>query len=292
MSSTKVYFRGSREDAREVVRNLIDILTGKVRDSMNIAQGVFLALGFAALSDIKADFVRKSRGMTGEDGETWPPLSREYLAYQRRFGPGEKASLRKAAGVTAGMKYAPGGILKTTVIEHTITEKIVQNKGLLTKPQLKRWNQIFARMAARLSLTMPPGEAKARAAQIAWATLKREGAKTLLEVYGNRQVDILRDTGVLLNSLSPGRITGGTYSKPTADGGELQIFDTIANGVIVGTNVPYAAVHNNGSQKRGIPKRQFLPKEAPTVWLQRWAAVANQALLVAARMAFQVRGAT
>jgi hypothetical protein len=285
---TKVYFHGTREQAREIVRNLAAILTGRTRDSLNIAQGVFLALGFAALSDIKADFIRKSHGGVGEDGEQWPKLSPEYLAYQRRFGPGEKRALNKAAGVTAGMKFAPGSILKTTVIEHTITEKIVQNKGLLTKAQVKRWNLIFSRTLARLLLSMPPGEAKARAAQIAWATLKREGAKTMLDVYGHGEVDILRDTGVLLNSLSPGRITGSTYSKPTADGGEEQIFTTIANGVIVGTNVPYASVHNHGSAKLGIPKRQFLPKEAPRVWVERWLRVANQAFSTALRMAFQV----
>jgi hypothetical protein len=273
--SSKVYFRGSREDAREVVRNLVDILTGKVRDSMNIAQGVFLAIGFAALSDIKADFVRKSRGLPGEDGETWPRLSPKYLAYQRRFGRGEKKALKTAAGITAGQRFG-----------------VSNNKGLLTKAQQKRWNAIFASTLARFLLGLPPGEAKAKAAQVAWATLKREGAQTMLDVYGYRTVDILRDTGVLLNSLSPGRITGGTYSKPSSDGGEHQIFESIANGVIVGTNVPYAGVHNNGDPKRGIPKRQFLPKEAPKVWLQRWADVANQALLIAARMAFQVRGAT
>lgn len=285
---SKVYFRGSREQARAIVRNLAAVLTGKVRDSANIAQGVFLALGFAALSDIKADFVRKSHGGTGEDGETWPKLSPEYLAYQRRFGPGEKASLKKAAGVTAGMRFSPGTILKTKIIDFNLTERIVQNKGLLTKAQIKRWNLIFARTLSRLLLSMGPKEAKARAAQIAWATLKAEGAKTLLDVYGHRQVDILRDTGVLLNSLSPGRITGGTYSKPSGDGGEEQIFTTIANGVIVGTNVPYASVHNHGNAKKGIPKRQFLPKEAPTVWVDRWLRVANKALAVAARMAFQV----
>ncbi|MGH9932599.1 MAG: hypothetical protein ACREA9_25630, partial [Pyrinomonadaceae bacterium] len=79
--SSKIYFRGSREQAKDVVCNLTQILSGKVRDTLGIATGVFLAIGFAALSDIKADFVRKSRGGIGEDGEKWPPLSPEYLAY-------------------------------------------------------------------------------------------------------------------------------------------------------------------------------------------------------------------
>lgn len=292
MSSTKVYFRGSREQARAIVYQLAAILTGKVRDSIGIAQGVFLAVGFAALSDIKADFIRKSRGARGEDGETWPPLSPEYLAYHRRFGPGEKSRLKKAAGLGAANKFSPGGLLKTTVIEHTITEKFVQNKGLLTKDQLKRWQQVFGQSLARFLVSMGPGEAKARAGKIAWATVKREGAKTILEVYGHRQVDILRDTGILLNSLSPGRIVGNGYEKPSGDGGDQQIMETIANGVIVGTNVPYAATHNYGDPKRNIPKRQFIPQNPPAVWVERWLNVANDALLAAARYAFQIGGAT
>ncbi|MGH8743510.1 MAG: hypothetical protein ACREUY_04450, partial [Burkholderiales bacterium] len=165
---------------------------------------------------------------------------------------------------------------------------VAGNKGLLTKPEQKRWNLIFARTLARLLLSMGPAEARARAAQVAWTTLKNEGAKTLLSVYGHRTVEILRDTGILLNSLSPGRLSKDTYSKPSGDGGEQQIFETIANGVIVGTNVPYAASHNYGDQSRGIPKRQFLPKEPPRVWVERWLDVANKALASAARIAFRV----
>lgn len=271
--SSRVYFRGSREEARQVVHDLVGILTGHVRDTRGIAKGVFLAIGFAALSDIKKDFERKAAGGTGEDGETWPKLSPKYLAYQRRFGRGEKKELKAAAGLGAGHKFGVAG-----------------NKGLLTKDQQKRWNQIFARSVNRFLLSLPPAEAKARAAQIAWATLKSEGAKTMLEVYGYRQVEILRDTGVLLNSLSPGYVSGGSYQKPSLDGGDQQIFETIANGVVVGTNVPYAASHNHGDKRRGIPKRQFLPEVAPAVWLERWAAAANDALLAAARLAFQAGG--
>ncbi len=275
MANSVVYFRGSRQQAKEIVYQLAGMLTGKVRDSANIAKGVFLAIGFAALSDVKADFVRKARGGRGEDGETWPKLSKAYLAYQRRFGPGEQKALKAAAGVGAAQRFGVAG-----------------NKGLLTKAQQKRWNGLFARLLARYLLSMPAGEAKARAAQVAWATVKREGAKTMLEVYGNRTVEILRDTGILLNSLSPGRIAGDSYEKPSGDGGAEQIFETIANGVIVGTNVPYAASHNYGDAKRGIPKRQFLPPVPPAAWVDRWLGVANDALLAAARRVFLIGGAT
>ena len=213
------------------------------------AKTVHTAVGLAALSDIKDDFVRKAKGGTGEDGETWPPLSREYLAYGRRFGGGEKAQLKRDSGLGKGHRH----------------------RGLLSAAQDKRWKVIFASNLKRFAASMPLGAAKAKAAQIAWATLKREGAKTKLEVFGGRKVDILRDTGVLLNSISPGRLqTEGGYVPP-AD----QIFDLTESGVVVGTNVKYARRHNRGTGN--MPKRQFLPVNgAPQVWVDRWAKVAAQ----------------
>lgn len=267
---TRVYFHGNRMQAKQVARQLKEMLTGRTSDPLGIARGVFSAIGLAALSDIKDDFVRKANGETGEDGNKWPDLSPEYKAYGRRFGAGEQASLKKAAGLGKANRFAPG-----------------QNKGLLTAAQLKQWNKIFATRLQRLLLSMPPGEAKARAAQIAWAELKRMGAKTKISVYGSRKVQILRDTGVLLNSLSPGELNGNTYSKPSGLGGDDQIFSTISNGVIVGTSVPYAGVHNHGNAAKGIPARTFLPKEAPQVWVDRWQKVAEQAISIAIVMAYR-----
>ena len=242
------------------------VLAGKEPDTAGVARGVFLAVGFAALGSIKADFITKSRGGTGADGVKWKPLSKEYLAYGRRFGPGEESSLKKAAGLGRGNRLAPG-----------------TNKGLLTTAQLKRWRQIFGQVLHRMLLSLSPGEAKARAAQIAWATLKREGAKTKLEVYGNRIVDINRDTGVLFNSLSPGQMGGegptAIYTKPSGDGGSDQIFETVTNGIIVGTNVEYAEAVNK--------IRPIVPKEAPTVWQEEWGQVAAEALEIGARMVFE-----
>jgi hypothetical protein len=256
----RCYFRGSRSEARQLVSSLVLALTGHGPDTQQIARGVFLAVGFAALSDIKDDFVRKARGGTGEDGVKWAPLKRETIAYGRRAGPNDP-------------KGKKGG------------------RGLLTAAQNKRWKKIFGGALARLLLSLPEGEAKARAAQIAWATLKREGAKTKLDVLGSRSVEILRDTGILLNSLSPGQLGGGsagmTYRKPGGDGGDEQIFETIANGVIVGTNVPYASVHQDGSTKKKIPARPFLPKgNAPAVWRERWLAVGRAAIFAGLKMLF------
>lgn len=249
---------------------LKQVLIGRASDPLQLARGVFLALGFAALSDIKDDFVRKANGEVGEDGVKWPDLSAKYKAYGRRFGPGEQAGLKKAAGLGKANRFAPG-----------------QNKGLLTAAQLKLWRKIYGTRLQRFLVSMSEPAAKARAAQIAWAELKRMGAKTKISVFGSRKLQILRDTGVLLNSLSPGELNGTEYRKPSGDGGDDQLFQTISNGVIVGTTVPYAAVHNNGNPSKGIPARPFLPSQAPAVWQQRWEKVAADAIDVAIRLAYQ-----
>jgi len=265
--SNRIYFRGSRQLARQLAQRLVSMLTGREADRQNIARGVFLTLGFSALNSIKQDFLVKSRGGTGVDGVKWKPLSKEYLAYGRRFGTGEKAALKKAAGLGKQHRFGTGG-----------------NTGLLTADQQKTWTKIFGSRLARLSLSMPIGEAKARAAQIAWAELKRQGARTKLEVFGNRQVDIGRDTGVMFNSLSPGQLDNpgpnATYTPPTGDGGSDQIFQLQTAGIIVGTNVPYAAPFN--------ALRPFLPSDPiPEQWEQDWLDAGTQALEVGARMLYE-----
>ena len=279
---SKVYFHGSRAMARQLARRVVDALTGKNDDGYRIARGVFLSIGFAALSSIKADFLVKSRGGTGEDGNKWAPLSKEYLAYGRepgekrgsgrRFGPGEKTALKTAAGIGRAERFGVSG-----------------NRGLLTKDQQRRWNAIFATRLARLSLSMPLVEAKAIAGRIAWATIKREGGRTMLEVFGNRQVDILRDTGVLFNSLSPGQLDSpgpnASYQPPSGQGGDEQIFETISNGVIVGTNVPYGIYHQQGQGNRFRP---FLPTgDIPERWEQEWLDVGVLALEIGVRQMYE-----
>jgi hypothetical protein len=120
---------------------------------------------------------------------------------------------------------------------------------------------------------------------------------------GGRSVEILRDTGVLLASLSPGTLdaSGKNYSKPTAtgkskrakairEGGAQQIFEPGAGEIIVGTNVKYAATHQHGDRKRNIPARPFLPDEnnpVPAIWFDRWAVLANKALVVGAELMYR-----
>lgn len=253
----RIFVRMSRSDVREQILSFVKSCAGTATEHAESAKIVHTAIGLAALGDIKTDFVRKARGETGEDGVKWPPLSPEYLAYQRRFGPGEKAQLKRAAGLG----------------------RANNQRGLLTAAQNRKWKNVFSFHFKRLAVSVGIAEAKARAAAIAWKILKADGAKTMLEVFGNRQVEILRDTGVLFNSLSPAYWSGDDEYTPPED----QLFDLASNGVAVGTNVPYAGVHQHGSKKKtgkggGIPARPFLPVDrVPDVWRKNWVAAGMRA---------------
>lgn len=110
---------------------------------------------------------------------------------------------------------------------------------MLTEKQRKRWWQLNALGGAAF----------------AWRVLKSEGAKTLIGEYGNTPVEILRDTGLLLNSLTPGL------------GSPEQVFDAEATSVVVGTNRKWAGCHHRGIPGR-LPQRRLWPE--PSQWPESW----------------------
>lgn len=257
MPETVIHVRASREEIRRRIALLPMILSGRVPDQHGIARGFVLRLAVAFLEKVKLAFIAKSRGGTDEAGISWPPLSREYLAYGRRFGRGEQAALKAAAGLGRANRFAPGG-----------------NKGLLTASQLKRWNQVFASSMKWLQARGESlEEAKGHAAAIAWSTVKKEGARTKLDVFGSRQVEILRDTGVLFNSLSPGELSasGADAAYQAPDG---QIVEHHPGELIVGTNVAYAAAHHKAKNPR---RRRPLWPEADQIPQAWWSYFSRQA---------------
>jgi hypothetical protein len=280
-----VDFNGNRDEAIALIRGVVAQLVGRAPDSHGIARGVFYAIGLAALSDVQEAFIVKSRGGTDEAGISWPKLSKKYLAYGRRFGPGEQAALKRAAGLGKGHNRGVGG---NRVVGSRWEDDVLQpvfggNTGLLTAAQQKRWKTVFAQTFAWAMARFGEKKAKAIAASHAWNVLKSEGAKTKLEVYGNRVVDILRDTGVLFNSISPGYLDGNEYTAPAGDGGDKQVFRALQDGIVIGTTVAYAGAHNKG---KGVPKRQIFPERIPAVWARRWAGVGLQAIGNGMRQAF------
>lgn len=234
----QVIYVGTPEEAQRYLSTLPAILAGRVPDPMGVARAVQLRCGVALLSEIQRAFLTKSRGGTGSDNIKWVPLSPRTIA-ARRSTPEERRTL----GIRG-----------------------VGRRPSLTAEQDRRWRQIYGRTLRRALLDLPLAEAKKRAAAIAWATLKEEGAQTKLQLLGSRQVDVLRDTGILFRSFSP-----GVDDRPS--GAEGQVFETPPGRVIVGTNVkPW---HHTGDPAKGLPARPFWPLDGHLP--QRWRASINRA---------------
>lgn len=190
-----------------------------------VADAMMTRIGLAVLARIKKAFVAKARGGTDEAGERWAPLSPRTVAYSKTRMRGKGGRTKTEKGRDARPSQA------------------------LNKRQAARWWELY-----RQGLGMFRGD-KGSAARRAWAILKREGATTLLQKYGGRRVEILRDTGLLLNSLSPGVASAE------------QVFRVGRGAVIVGTNRKGALAHHRGVPGR-LPQRRLWP--APARWPESW----------------------
>ncbi len=213
----------ARQDA---IRKALATLPAAAQADGAIARAMMVRCGLAALGRIRKAFVVKSRGGTDEAGDSWKPLSPKTIAYS-------KTRQRGKGGRTRAEK-----------------KRDTYPSQALNKRQQTRWWEVYRRQ-----LGIYKGN-KGHAAAVAWLILKSEGAQTLVDKYGHRQVDILRDTGLLLNSLSPGY------------GGTEQVFRTEPGAVIVGTNRKGAAAHHEGDPSRNLPQRRLWPP--PSDWPASW----------------------
>lgn len=223
-----VNVRMGRAELTRVLRKLPEIAAGG-GEGQNLAAALLVRVGMTILSRIRAAFVVKSRGGTDEAGERWKPLKPETIAYSRRH-PGIP---RKRPG------SAPS--------------------YMLTEKQKQRWYKLYGQFLAAYK-----GD-KGHAAAHAWFILKSEGAKTLLGTYGSTQVEILRDTGLLINSLTPGIDVSSMASVPPKK--PHQVFQLGKGEVIIGTNRKGAAAHHHGVPGR-LPQRRLWPE--PRKWPRSW----------------------
>lgn len=212
MTDQTVYVRSTRAALRQIIAGI----PAASRMSNTVMNAVMVRCGMAILGRIRTAFITKARGGTDDAGDSWPPLSPKTIAYSktRQRGVGGRTRAEKARNARPSQA--------------------------LTQKQQDRWWEVYRRQ-----LAIYKGD-KRHAAAVAWLILKSEGAKTLLDKYGNRQVEILRDTGLLLNSLSPG------ISSPA------KVFRIGPGEVIVGTNRKGAKAHHTGVPGR-LPQRRLWP---------------------------------
>lgn len=235
-----------REEIKQLIRDLPAILSGRSPDQFGLAHGFKLRMAVMFFSNVKEAFIIKARGGTDVAGISWPKLTKKYLAY----GRGPKSS-RTAGG------SSPGG-----------------KDGFMSPAQLKAWQRDYAQALAWLSAKIGFGRvAKSQAAAIAWSKAKARGVRTILEVFGNRDVEILRDRGILFNSLSPGVLSengpDAFYSPP-----EDQVVEEQPSSLTVGTSVEYAKFHQDG-------KRPLWPQDGsiPQEWVDDMVEVGISGLL-------------
>lgn len=224
-----IHVRASRRQVVKILRQLPGAIGGST-DSGGYQQATLVRMGLAALDKIQEAFVTKARGGTDEAGDRWKPLSPYTIAARRHPGVPPKAS--RAAKRPSFM---------------------------LSAAERKRWWKLYSRNLSRFK-----GD-KAHAAASAWFVLKQEGARTMLSAYGGMNVEILRDTGLLLNSLKPGAPAESAPSSPPRV--PKQVFRIGQRDVKIGTNREWAWTHHQGIPGR-IPQRRLWPE--PGRWPRSW----------------------
>jgi hypothetical protein len=234
-----IHVRASREQIIAILRRIPAIAIG---GETGLAQILMVRMGLVLLGRIKTAFIQKARGGADDSGLRWPPLKKSTVAYSRRH-PGVLWPGKKRA------PFAPS--------------------WMLTQKQRERWWQVYRSVGGRAPQGAgyhARGAPRGLGAAVAWMVLKREGAKTLIGTYGDVHVEILRDTGLLLNSLSPGVVVG--ESAPVAPPKvENQVFRVGRGEVIVGTNRKFAATHHRGIPGK-LPQRRLWPEVSN--WPQNW----------------------
>lgn len=219
MTQKTINVSSTRDAVREIISSLPEEFSS---GGTAVVDVVLRRVGTALLRKIEAAFVVKSRGGTDEAGDRWEPLKPRTVAYSR-----VKRGKRESARDTR------------------------PSQGL-TKVQQARWWELY-----RQGLAIHKGN-KASAAKRAWAIVKGEGARTLIDRYGNTRVLILHVTGQLLRSLTP------------ESGSSDQILEVSEGGINIGTKRQGAMAHHYGSPSRGLPQRRLWPETNrwPDSWWQ------------------------
>jgi hypothetical protein len=217
-----------------VLGRLPAVISGDAPDPTGWVSWMYREMGMALLADLHAAYLVKSAGGTDAAGISWPDLKPETKAYSRDH-PGLH---RKKMGE--------------------------RPRGMLTEKQDKKWRALFRSGYAHFRKTgAGETEAKGHAAAWAWTVLKREGAVTMILVFGGAHVPILIKTGALLASLEAG--------------GPNNILRPEQHGVFVGSSLPYAGAHQAGVPGR-LPQRQLWPEEGdlPKEWAEHLTAVMDK----------------
>lgn len=258
-----INLRAKKAEILQILHQIPAACQGNVSDASTAAQALLVRIGQAALGRIRDAFVVKARGGTDDCGLKWEPLKKSTVAYSRRH-PGLPPASKRAAQSPSWM---------------------------LTDKQRKRWWALYGSFSGKApggAAFHAPGASKGWAAARAWLALRAEfgHVETIMSRYGDTQVEILRDTGLLLNSLSPGFSTDYQEPPHAVD----QVFRLGPGEVTVGTSRKWAAAHHNGIPGK-LPQRRLWaePKDWPPTWWRDILGEAREGILEVAQTLLERR---
>lgn len=231
-ATARIQLNASRADVRRIMARIPSMLAGRVPDPTGLVRDIQKRIALVVLSLIKEAFAVKARGGTDACGEKWAPLAESTIA-RRRLGRGDK----KLLTVKARLAALPPDEQKR------IKRDIRDRKALLLA------QGVDAAAAERIAREGAFSAGRARGGLI----------PTKRGILGARSVEILRDEGLLLASLSPGNAAN--------------ILETLPGRIIVGTNDPKAWYHQFGTSR--MPARRIIPP--PATWPADWWRQINQA---------------
>lgn len=234
-----VHLRASRDDVLGRLRQLPAMAAGRTSEGREASRGLALRLGVVTMSFLKEAFIIKARGGVDAAGEKWAPLSP--VTIRKRLSKGR-----------LGKKQLPLKVRRA--LERFIAAKAEYIKAAKRAGGFKKAKQS----------TMDKANAKVRRLE---AKLKKykarlEKAETELQT-AIAGIEILRDTGRMFNSLSPGE-----SGQLNADG----VLVVNPGEIVFGTNVEYAADHMTGRDgSDGQPKMPARPLwPDPEKWPSDW----------------------
>jgi hypothetical protein len=196
-----IHTNKSQREVREILGNL-RALFGGADDRYGFAETFYSAVAYSLLDSAYVAAVRKSVHVADDLGETWEPLSPRTIAYK-------KPSFRKG-------KDLPGPKLRPTltpVQDATWRLLFVSRKYQLLDKSIDLITTVARarqRAISTLNLKKLDRAASAEGAKLAWNTVKKRfGAETLINLAKSavHTTPILKETGNLLESLSPGAFT-------------------------------------------------------------------------------------
>ncbi len=245
-----IRYTGSRAELAKEFYRLSRCLTGKERDPSGAVDWLLIKVGLVLLGRIKEAYVVKSEGGTDEMGIKWPPLSPVTLALRRKVTG--KKSVEKLQSKFKTLKAERA----QQVLEQSAKLMAVMSGGNRKDKQ----HAMYLLEQKRKKGTISQTQYKQIRRVLDGKLTPQKIAET---AFAGGFAQILRDTGELLNSFSPGLAESIVRTEPGV--------------IIVGSKKKTATYHNSSLPRKlkkdgqpKLPRRQILPDDqhpVPAAWM-------------------------